>query len=145
MNPGSEPLPTPAATLARARVLVVGLGGLGSPVAAALANAGVGTLGLIDPDVVELSNLHRQLLYDLGDVGLPKSAVAAARLRARTPPVRIRTWRERFTPAHTALLATFDLVVDGTDTIAAKFVTNDAAVATEIGRASCRERVYVLV
>src|SRR5262245_57733370 len=87
--------PTPA-RLQRARVLVVALGGLASPAALALAAAGVGTLGLVDPDVVEPANLPRQLLYEDRDVGRPKVEVAAARLAAAVPGLRIEVWRERF-------------------------------------------------
>jgi len=97
--------------LARARVLLVGVGGLGAPAAAALAAAGVGVLGLIDPDVVELSNLHRQPLYESGDLGRPKVDVAAARLRARTPQLRVETWRTRFGPDHGELARSFDVVL----------------------------------
>src|SRR5437899_10434890 len=96
--------------LARARVLLVGVGGLGAPAAAALAAAGVGVLGLIDPDVVELSNLHRQPLYESGDLGRPKVDVAAARLRARTPGLRVETWRARFGPDLRARARRFDVV-----------------------------------
>ena len=82
-------VPTSAASLAAARVLVIGVGALGAPAARVLAEAGVGTLGLVDPDVVEVSNLHRQLLYDETDVGRPKVDVAARRLRALVPGLRV--------------------------------------------------------
>jgi molybdopterin/thiamine biosynthesis adenylyltransferase len=118
--------------IARGRVLVIGVGGLGAPAAAALAAAGVGTLGLIDPDTVEVSNLHRQPLYASSDVGRAKVEAAAERLRGRAPALRIETWRARFDPSDAHLLHRFDVVVDGTDTIAAKFVVNDAAVATGV-------------
>jgi len=118
--------------LAAARVLLVGMGGLGTPAAAALAAAGVGGLGLIDPDVVELSNLHRQPLYESGDIGRPKVDAAAARLRATRPRLAVETWRMRFGVEHGALAGRFDVVLDGTDTIAAKFAVNDAAVAAGV-------------
>ncbi|HJQ84960.1 MAG TPA: HesA/MoeB/ThiF family protein, partial [Candidatus Binatia bacterium] len=108
---------------------LVGVGGLGAPAAAALAAAGVGTLGFVDPDRVELSNLHRQPLYETADVGEPKVDVAARRLRARHPRLRCVTWRERFVPSH---LAGFDVVLDGTDTIPAKFAVNDACVTAGV-------------
>src|SRR5207244_3723243 len=79
--------------IARGRVLVIGVGGLGAPAAAALAAAGVGTLGLIDPDAVEVSNLHRQPLYTGADIGRPKVEVAAERLRGLAPALRVATWR----------------------------------------------------
>lgn len=119
----------PEPALAGRRVLVVGAGGLGAPAAAALAAAGVGTLGLIDPDRVDASNLPRQTLYDDADVGLPKVEVAAARLAERTPGLRTHTLFRRFTAADVAIAAAWDAIVDGTDTIAAKFAVNDAAVA----------------
>jgi len=118
--------------LARSRALVIGVGGLGAPAAMALAAAGVGTLGLIDPDVVELSNLHRQPLYASADVGRAKVEVAAERLGALAPALRVETWRARFGPADAHLLGAFDVVLDGTDTIAAKFVVSDAAVAAGV-------------
>ncbi len=127
----NDPIPTSVRdpVLARAYVLIIGVGGLGAPVARTLATAGVGTLGLVDPDVVELSNLHRQLLYDEGDIGRPKVEVAAARLGALAPGIRVHAWRERFAPGTVHRLRGVDVVVDGTDTIAAKFLVNDAAVA----------------
>jgi adenylyltransferase/sulfurtransferase len=122
----------PSAALARTRVLVVGVGGLGAPAAQALAQAGVGTLGLMDPDRVDVSNLHRQPLYDDDDVGRPKVEAAAARLRALAPGVRIEPLAERFDAAHEALARRYDVVVDGTDTIEAKFTLNDAAVTARV-------------
>jgi molybdopterin/thiamine biosynthesis adenylyltransferase len=124
--------PTPAADLARARVLIVGVGGLGAPAAAALVAAGVGTLGLADPDAVELSNLHRQPLYDERVIGEPKVAVAAERLRALDPVLRVETVARRIRTDDAPLCARFDVILDGTDSIAAKFVVNDLAVA--VGR-----------
>ena len=118
--------------LARARVLLVGVGGLGAPAASALAAAGVGTLGLVDPDVVELSNLHRQPLYTTTDVGRPKVDVAAERLRALAAGVRVETRRARLGADDAASLRDFDVVLDGTDTIVAKFAVNDAAVAAGV-------------
>jgi len=125
-------VPTSAADLADARVLVIGVGALGAPAARVLAEAGVGTLGLVDPDVVESSNLHRQLLYDDADVGAAKVDVAARRLRALAPGLRVETWRARAGADDAALLHRFDVVLDGTDSIAAKFAVNDAAVAAGV-------------
>ena len=124
---------SPPSRLARARALLVGVGGLGSPAALALARAGIGELGLVDPDVVEISNLHRQPLYGGADLGRAKVDVAAERLRALAPALRIVTWRERFPEGDAArALPDFDVVLDGTDTIAAKFAVNDAAVAAGV-------------
>ena len=125
-------VPTSAASLAAARVLVVGVGALGAPAARVLAEAGVGTLGLIDPDLVEVSNLHRQPLYTDEDIGRAKVEVAAERLHALAPALRVDTWRARFGAADAHLLRGFDVVLDGTDSIAAKFIVNDAAVAAGV-------------
>jgi len=118
--------------LAAARVLVIGVGGLGTPAAVALATAGVGTLGLVDPDRVERSNLHRQLLYRTSDVGRPKVDAAADRLREAHGTVAVVPIARRFAPGDVALVRGWDAVVDGTDTIAAKFAVNDAAVAARV-------------
>jgi molybdopterin/thiamine biosynthesis adenylyltransferase len=119
---------TPAAS----RALVIGIGGLGAPAASALADAGVGTIGLVDPDRVDASNLHRQPLYTDADVGAPKVVAAAARLRAVHPGARVVTWSVRFGPDSAGLLDGFDVILDGTDSAAAKFAINDAAVARRL-------------
>jgi molybdopterin-synthase adenylyltransferase len=119
-------------TLHDARAVIIGVGGLGSPAAMALADAGVGTLGLVDPDTVELSNLHRQPLYLESDVGSPKVDAAATRLRVEHPALRVETWRTRFDLDTAPLLDGFDVVLDGTDSVAAKFAVNDAAVARRV-------------
>lgn len=122
-----------AARLARARVLLIGVGGIGSPAALALGQSGVGTIGLVDPDVVEVSNLHRQPLYEDADLGRPKVEAAAERLQTLFPGLRVTVWRERFpAPASLAALPGWDVVIDGTDSIAAKFDVNDAAVAAGV-------------
>jgi adenylyltransferase/sulfurtransferase len=118
--------------LKASRALVIGVGGLGSPAAIALAEAGVGTIGLIDPDRVEISNLHRQPLYTDGDIGAPKVRAAAARLQAVRPGVQVITWPVRFGPDCAALLDGFDVLLDGTDSAVAKFDINDAAVARRV-------------
>jgi molybdopterin/thiamine biosynthesis adenylyltransferase len=118
--------------LADARCLIVGVGGLGAPAAQALARAGIGALGLADPDVVELSNLPRQPLYVTTDVGRAKVRVAAERLHALAPRLRLETWQRRITGDDVALARGFDVILDGTDTIAAKFAVNDLAVAARV-------------
>jgi molybdopterin/thiamine biosynthesis adenylyltransferase/molybdopterin synthase catalytic subunit/rhodanese-related sulfurtransferase len=117
------------AKLRRAAVLIVGCGGLGVPVMTYLAAAGVGRIGLVDGDVLEASNLHRQTLYCLADVGQPKAQLAAARLRALNPEVEIRVHPLRL-DALTApgLIGQYDLVLDCTDNFASKFMLNDACV-----------------
>jgi adenylyltransferase/sulfurtransferase len=114
------------------RALVIGVGGLGCPAALGLARAGAGTIGLVDPDVVEVSNLPRQILYDEGDLGRPKVLVAAERLGAIAPATRMIAAQARFTAHDAAWLRDFDVVLDGTDSIAAKFVVSDAAVAAGV-------------
>jgi sulfur-carrier protein adenylyltransferase/sulfurtransferase len=115
-----------------ARVLVIGAGGLGVPVLTYLAGAGVGTLGIVDGDTLDASNLHRQTLYALDDVGRPKATLAAQRLRALNPEVNVRVHQERFTTSNAAtLLADYDLIVECSDNFATKFLANDAALAAK--------------
>jgi len=116
------------ARLAQAHVIVVGAGGLGCPVLASLAGAGVGLLTIVDPDRVEASNLHRQPLFALADVGQPKAEAAARRLAAYNPGLRYEALVRRFDAGLGAeLLAGADAIVDCTDNFAAKFLVNDAA------------------
>ncbi len=117
------------ALLERSRVLVVGAGGLGSPVLQYLAGAGVGSLTVIDHDTLDPSNLHRQPLYALEDAGRPKAALAAAALAKLNPRVRVEVRAERFGPANALdLVAGHDLVVECSDNFRTKFLVNDAAV-----------------
>lgn len=116
--------------LRAARVLIIGAGGLGSPASLYLAAAGVGTLGLIDPDEVELSNLHRQILYATGDTGRAKVESAAESLAAINPNVHVVPFRERFTAASAIdQVRGWDLVVDGSDNFSTRYASNDACVA----------------
>ncbi|RPF21797.1 ThiF family adenylyltransferase [Myceligenerans xiligouense] len=114
--------------LRAARVLVVGAGGLGSPALLYLAAAGVGTIGVVDDDVVETSNLQRQVIHGQGDVGRAKTASAAATVREVNPHVHVVEHRERLT-RHNALdvLAGHDLVLDGSDAFATRYLVSDAA------------------
>jgi len=115
--------------LGRARVLIVGVGGLGSPAALYLAAAGVGTLGLVDHDTVALHNLQRQVLFDTPSVGTPKTASARARLEALNPEVRIDTWQTALTRANArGIVADYDVVLDCTDAFATRYLLNDACV-----------------
>jgi len=117
--------------LKRARVLIVGVGGVGAPAALYLAAAGVGTLGLIDDDVVGLSNLQRQIAFSTPEVGRPKVEAAAVRLGDLNPHVAIETFQERLTDANAAeRIAAFDIVLDGTDDFATRHRVNAACVAT---------------
>ncbi|MHB1131932.1 MAG: HesA/MoeB/ThiF family protein [Chloroflexota bacterium] len=115
--------------LLRSRVLIVGLGGLGAPVALYLAAAGVGTLGLVDWDKVELSNLQRQIIHRTSDIGLPKVASAAEAIRRLNPDITVETYAERLTADNAlAILERYDLIVDGTDSFPARYLLNDACV-----------------
>jgi molybdopterin/thiamine biosynthesis adenylyltransferase/rhodanese-related sulfurtransferase/molybdopterin converting factor small subunit len=117
--------------LKSARVLAVGAGGLGSPLALYLAAAGVGTIGLVDFDVVDDSNLQRQILYGTGDVGRPKLAAAAARLRDLNPNVEVVTLEGRLTSENAlGVVRDFDVVADGTDNFPTRYLVNDACVLT---------------
>lgn len=112
--------------LSHARVLLVGVGGLGSPVALYLAGAGVGTLGLIDGDTVSTSNLQRQVLYTESDVGKPKVQCAARRLQALNSTVAIEEHPGRLTAENARLLISrYDLVVDCCDNFATRFLIDD--------------------
>lgn len=113
--------------LAGGSVLLVGLGGLGSPAALYLAAAGVGKIGLADFDAVDVSNLQRQVLYDASSVGRPKVEVARERLAALNPHVEIALFPERLTRDNAlGILEGFDVVLDGTDNFATRYLTNDA-------------------
>ena len=117
------------ARLAASRALVIGAGGLGCPVLAYLAGAGVGTIGIVDADRVEASNLHRQPLYTFADVGRNKAEAAAERVTAMNPWIVVEAHAERFTGENASqLLADYDLVVECSDNFATKFLVNDAAV-----------------
>ena len=121
--------PEGQARLKAASVLVVGAGGLGSPAALYLAAAGVGRLGLIDFDRVDLSNLQRQVLFDSDSIGLPKAAAARDRLRAMNGDIRVDAHDERLTARSAArLFPEYDVIVDGTDRLAVRYLINDACV-----------------
>jgi len=110
-----------------ARVLCVGAGGLGSPAALYLAAAGVGTLGLVDFDVVDVTNLQRQILYSTLDVGRPKLEAAAERLTGLNPDVNVRTHDTRLTSANALdLFRQYDVIVDGADNFPTRYLVNDA-------------------
>ncbi len=116
--------------LGRSSVLIIGAGGLGSPVALYLAAAGVGTLGLVDADRVELSNLQRQILHGEGSLGRAKVESAAQRLQALNSTVTVHCHHLRVDQQNaTQLIEAYDLVVDAVDSLVTRFVVNDACVA----------------
>ncbi len=111
------------------RVLIIGAGGLGAPIALYLAAAGVGTIGIADADVVDITNLQRQVIHFTPDVGKPKVESAAEKMRAINPDVTVNTYQEWVSAANIAeLIADYDFIIDGTDNFAAKFLINDACV-----------------
>jgi molybdopterin/thiamine biosynthesis adenylyltransferase len=115
------------AALKRARVLVIGAGGLGAPVLMYLAAAGVGTLGVIDDDVVSLSNLQRQVIHATGDVGASKVMSAAAAITRLNPHVAVETHRMRLTAANALqIIGQYDVVTDGSDNFATRYLVSDA-------------------
>jgi len=119
--------------LKRARVLVVGAGGLGSPAALYLAAAGIGTIGLVDADLVDVSNLQRQVLHGTSSLGLPKLESARARLHDLNPHVAVELFPERLTAANALrIFAGFDVVLDGSDNFPTRYLVNDAAFLTGI-------------
>ncbi len=115
--------------LKNARVMVVGAGGLGSPALLYLAAAGIGTLGIVDSDIVEISNLQRQVIFSMEDVGRNKAEAAAARLIQLNPLLTIQPYPIRISSSNAlALIQTYDVVVDGTDNFPTRYLLNDACV-----------------
>jgi len=118
--------------LAQAKVFVVGAGGLGSPVALYLAAAGIGTIGLIDSDVVDMSNLQRQVLHYTPDVGRAKVLSAKEKIEVLNPDVKVETYEVRFSTENALeFIKPYDIVIDGVDNFPAKFLINDACYFAE--------------
>jgi len=112
-----------------AKVLLVGAGGLGSPSALYLAAAGVGTLGIVDADVVDMSNLQRQILHANDRIGMPKTESAERTLKALNPDVNVRAYNERLTTTNVMeIFQDYDIIVDGCDNFPTRYLVNDAAV-----------------
>jgi len=115
--------------LKKASVLLVGMGGLGSPTAMYLAAAGVGRIGMVDFDVVDFTNLQRQIIYSTEDVGRPKLQAAEKRLKGINPHLRIDTFEERLTSENALeILGKYDIIIDGTDNFPTRYLVNDACV-----------------
>ncbi len=116
--------------LANAKVLIIGAGGLGCPVLQYLAAAGLGTIGIIDNDVVDETNLHRQVLYNQEDVGLQKAEIAAQKLQQQNPFIAIQSFIERLNPQNAlSIFANYDLIIDGSDNFETRYLVNDTCVA----------------
>lgn len=116
--------------LKAAKVLVIGAGGLGCPLLQYLAAAGVGTIGIVDDDVVELSNLHRQILYNHTDIGQPKAKIAATKLQLLNPHVGFNAYHERFRADNAVnICQDYDLVIDCSDNFTTRYLVNDTCVA----------------
>jgi len=116
--------------LKAASVLVIGAGGLGCPVLQYLAAAGVGEIGIVDDDMVELSNLHRQILYNHTDIGQPKAKVAVQKLTLLNPHVKLRAYAERFTDECAInICRDFELVIDCSDNFSTRYLVNDTCVS----------------
>src|SRR5277367_4303031 len=127
--------------LGRARVLIVGLGGLGSPAALYLAAAGVGTLGVLDCDRVELSNLQRQVLFDSASVGTAKAIAARARLLALNPSIQVIAHAVELNGSNAReLLSGYEVIVDGTDRLTTRYLINDACVL--LGKSLVSAAIY---
>jgi sulfur-carrier protein adenylyltransferase/sulfurtransferase len=127
--------------LKAARVLCIGAGGLGSPATLYLAAAGVGTIGLVDFDAVDVTNLQRQILYGTPDVGRPKLDAARDRLRALNPEVNLELHGEPLSVANAReLVAAYDVVLDGTDNFPARYLVNDACVL--VGRPNAYGSIF---
>lgn len=115
--------------LKQSKVLVIGSGGLGSPLLLYLAAAGVGTIGIVDFDVVDASNLQRQVLFGIQDVGRPKVEAAAERIRSLNPHIEVKTYNTQLTSENALeIIQDYDLVADGTDNFPTRYLVNDACV-----------------
>ena len=117
------------AKLKKARVLVIGAGGLGCPVLQYIATAGLGTIGIIDFDLIEIHNLHRQILYTEDQVGLPKAITAKAAVEKLNPLIKVLAFEEKLTIENASqIISQFDIVVDGSDNFRTRYLVNDTCV-----------------
>lgn len=115
--------------LQQSKVLVVGAGGLGSPLLLYLAAAGIGTIGIIDDDIVDLSNLQRQVLYTTEDIGKSKTTIAAAKIRSLNPHIHVITYEHRLDTSNALeIVKDYDIIADGTDNFPTRYLVNDACV-----------------
>mgnify|MGYP001271183893 CR=1 FL=1 len=108
------------------KILIVGVGGLGCPAAESLVRAGIGTIGLIDKDIVSLSNIHRQSLFNSKDIKKPKVSVAAKKLKEINPQLKIKTYKSRLNKTNIeSIIRNYELIIDGSDNFKTKFLIND--------------------
>jgi len=115
--------------LLQSKVLVVGAGGLGCPALQYLAAAGVGNIGIVDEDIVSITNLHRQILFTVDDIGLPKAFIAKERLAKLNPEITIIDYNERLSTRNAlAIIKDYDIVIDATDNFSSRYLINDACV-----------------
>jgi adenylyltransferase/sulfurtransferase len=117
------------AKLKKAKVLVIGAGGLGCPILQYIATAGVGTIGIVDFDKIEIHNLHRQILYTEDQIGLSKATTAKATIEKLNPLIAVLAFEEKLTAENAArIIADFDIVVDGSDNFSTRYLVNDTCV-----------------
>jgi adenylyltransferase/sulfurtransferase len=115
------------------KIIVIGMGGLGSSAAFYCAAAGIGTLGIVDDDIVDISNLQRQIIHSTADIGIEKVESAKAKILALNPDVKVETFRQRVCPGNIRnIINGYDFVIDGTDNFKSKFLINDACVMEKI-------------
>jgi len=115
--------------LKASKVLVVGSGGLGSPLLFYLAAAGIGAIGIVDFDCVEETNLQRQILFDTNNIGKPKAEIAAQKVQELNPYIRVKVYNEKLTPANALeIIKGYDIIADGTDNFPTRYLINDACV-----------------
>lgn len=115
--------------LLKAKVLVIGAGGLGCPVLQYLAGAGIGTIGIVDDDVVALNNLHRQVIYSVNDIGFSKAEKAASILHQLNPDINLNPYNKRLTTENAlTLINEYEIIIDGTDNFSSRYMINDACV-----------------
>ena len=113
----------------KSKVLIVGMGGLGCPVADSLTRCGVGTLGIIDHDIINISNLHRQSLYDSNDIGKFKVDIASKKIKKINPKIKVFKYREKIKKNNVKeILKKFDIVIDGSDNFSTKFLLNEYSI-----------------
>ncbi|OYX81394.1 MAG: thiamine biosynthesis protein ThiF [Flavobacteriales bacterium 32-34-25] len=120
------------AKLKKAKVLVIGAGGLGCPILQYIATAGVGTIGIVDFDKIEIHNLHRQILYTENQVGLSKALTAKETVKKLNPLITVQAFEEKLTVENASrLIADFDIIVDGSDNFSTRYLVNDTCVTLE--------------